>query len=63
MNPFLEIGAIVRNPAAPAWGLGQIQSIIGNRITVNFEHAGKVVINGSQIDLEIATGDDDLPGV
>ncbi len=52
MNEFLEPGGLVRHPQQPDWGIGQIQSIIGDRITVNFEHAGKVVINGSQIVLE-----------
>lgn len=53
MNEFLEPGAIVRNPAAPDWGRGQVQSVIGDRITVNFEHAGKVVIDGSRVSLEL----------
>jgi hypothetical protein len=39
----------VRHPGQPDWGLGQVQSVIGNRITVNFENAGKVVIDGSRI--------------
>ncbi|WP_424932010.1 DUF3553 domain-containing protein [Amaricoccus macauensis] len=51
MNEFLEPGNLVRHPDKPDWGLGQVQSVVGNRITVNFEHAGKVVINGSQINL------------
>ncbi|MEM9047608.1 MAG: DUF3553 domain-containing protein [Pseudomonadota bacterium] len=54
MNEFLEIGALVRNPHAPEWGIGQVQSIIGDRITVNFEHAGKVLIDGARITLEVA---------
>ena len=44
---FLEVGALVRHSTEPDWGLGQIQSIIGARITVNFEHAGKVVFLGT----------------
>ena len=51
MNEFLELGNLVRHPDMPDWGLGQVQSVIGNKITVNFEHAGKVVIDGSRIDL------------
>ena len=43
---------LVRNPARPDWGLGQVQSRIGTRITVNFEHAGKVVIDGARVPLE-----------
>jgi Protein of unknown function (DUF3553) len=51
MNEFLEPGALVRHPDMPDWGLGQVQSVIDGRITVNFEHAGKVVIEGSLIQL------------
>lgn len=49
MNEFLEPGMFVRHPDQGDWGLGQVQSVIGDRITVNFEHAGKVVIDGSRI--------------
>lgn len=38
-------GEIVRLPARPDWGEGQVQSAIGERITVNFEHAGKQTLN------------------
>ena len=34
------------------WGLGQIQSIINDKITVNFENVGKKVIKGNNIKLE-----------
>jgi hypothetical protein len=50
----LSPGDFVRHPGRPDWGLGQIQSMIGHRITVNFENAGKVVIDGSVIELEPA---------
>lgn len=53
-NAALSPGDFVHNPARPDWGLGQIQSIIGNRITVNFENAGKLVIDGSVVELEPA---------
>lgn len=43
----------VRHPARPDWGIGQVQSVIGHRITVNFEHAGKLLINGALVALEI----------
>ncbi|HBG98973.1 MAG TPA: DUF3553 domain-containing protein [Rhodobacteraceae bacterium] len=49
---FLEPGMWVRHPAAPDWGRGQVQSVIGSRVTVNFEHAGKVVIDNSRVALE-----------
>ncbi|SNT08327.1 DUF3553 domain-containing protein [Tropicimonas sediminicola] len=51
LNAFLEPGALVRHPGRPDWGLGQVQSRIGHRITVNFENAGKVVIDGRVIGL------------
>lgn len=38
-------GAWVRNPERPDWGLGQVQSAVGARVTVNFEDAGKVTLN------------------
>lgn len=52
LNGWLEPGMRVRHPGAPDWGTGQVQSVIGARITVNFEHAGKVVIDGSRIALD-----------
>ena len=42
----------VTNPKSPDWGIGQVQSIIQNRVTVNFENAGKKTVDGSVIDLE-----------
>ena len=44
-------GDFVRHPGRPDWGLGQIQSMIGHRITVNFENAGKLVIDGNVVEL------------
>lgn len=58
MNEFLEPGMLVVHPDRPDWGVGQVQSRIGAKITVNFEHAGKVVINGHQIALRQAAGTD-----
>ena len=37
----------------PDWGLGQVQSVIGERVTVNFENRGKVLINGARVTLEV----------
>ena len=51
LNAMLEPGMVVRHPGAPDWGLGQVQSVIGDRITVNFEHEGKVVIDGRTVEL------------
>ena len=47
-----EPGDFVINPNNRSWGIGQIQSIINNKITVNFENAGKKVINAKEIILE-----------
>ncbi len=47
-----EPGDYVRNPKNMSWGIGQIQSIIKEKITVNFENVGKKVINGNIITLE-----------
>ena len=53
MPSLIEPGMRVRHPDRPDWGEGQVQSVIGDRITVNFEHAGKLLINAALVDLEI----------
>lgn len=53
MPSFIEPGQFVRHPDRPDWGLGQVQSAIGERITVNFENAGKVLMNASVVQLLI----------
>ena len=50
---FLTPGMVVRHPARPEWGTGQVQSCIEDKITVMFQHAGKVVIDGKEIVLDI----------
>ena len=45
-------GMLVKNPERPEWGLGQVQSAIGPRVTVNFENAGKVAMNLAAAKLE-----------
>ena len=47
-----ETGDYVINPNKKNWGIGQIQSIIDNKVTVNFENVGKKVINNKLIVLE-----------
>ena len=47
-----EPGDKVINPTRKDWGIGQVQSIIGNKVTVNFENFGKRVINVENIRLE-----------
>ena len=51
---FLEYepGDFVINPKNKNWGTGQIQSIVKDKVTVNFENVGKKVINSKEIVLE-----------
>ncbi len=51
-------GMFVRHPGRPDWGLGQVQSVIGARVTVNFENAGKLLINSDVVSLTPDDGDD-----
>jgi len=52
---LLEPGQWVRHPGQPEWGEGQVQSVDGERVTVNFEHAGKLLINARVVPLEPVT--------
>lgn len=54
-------GALVINPSEPDWGTGQVQSAIGNKVTVNFENMGKMVLNTTVINLELIDLDDTTP--
>ena len=45
-------GDYVINPNQKDWGIGQVQSIIKNKVTVNFQNHGKQVINGEIVILE-----------
>ncbi|QPM89614.1 DUF3553 domain-containing protein [Pseudooceanicola algae] len=51
LNELLEPGMLVRHQSHFDWGVGQVQSNIRGRITVNFPEMGKVVIEGSQVAL------------
>lgn len=51
MTQGLLPGDFVNHPDRPDWGLGQVQSVAGDRVTVNFENAGKVTINVAVISL------------
>ncbi|WP_438956889.1 DUF3553 domain-containing protein [Cognatiyoonia sp.] len=53
INSLLTPGSLVRHPTEPDWGIGQVQSNVGGRITVNFPNQGKVVIVGRRISLEL----------
>jgi len=48
----LTPGIFVRNTAAPDWGDGQVQSAVGDKVTVNFENCGKIVVDTSIVPLE-----------
>ena len=52
-----EPGDYVTNPTKKEWGIGQVQSIIGNKVTVNFENYGKRVINIENVILEKITNE------
>ena len=59
MNTYFfdyEPGDRVKNPKALDWGIGQVQSIIKDKVTVNFENAGKKVINIKNIELKRING-------
>ena len=47
-----EPGDKVINQANKSWGIGQVQSIINDKVTVNFQNVGKKVINANNIELE-----------
>lgn len=51
MEHGLEPGDFVRHPSEPDWGLGQVQSVVGANVTVNFEDRGKVLINTAVVSL------------
>ena len=51
-NSFLEPGMLVRHPGQPDWGVGQVQSNIGGRVTVHFPEMGKVVIDSRRVLLD-----------
>ena len=53
----IEPGMRVKHPERPDWGDGQVQSVIGDRVTVNFAEAGKVLINAAVVDLAIIADD------
>lgn len=58
LNAILEPGMIVRHPTQADWGLGQVQSNIAGKVTVNFREMGKVVIDGRQVMLILVINED-----
>jgi len=57
LDPFIEPGALVRHPGQPDWGVGQVQTVVGPKVTVNFEDAGKQVIDTARVRLTWISGD------
>ena len=51
---YFSLGDFVIHPDRPDWGIGQVQSIVGMNVTVNFEHAGKQMINCNNVALDAA---------
>ena len=50
----LTPGTFVINPdKEKEWGIGQVQSSIDNKITINFENVGKKTINPKEVELKI----------
>lgn len=52
MATDLYPGLLVRHVDRPDWGVGQVQSVAGLRVTVNFENAGKMTLIGADLPLE-----------
>ena len=58
LNAVLTPGMLVRHPDQPDWGIGQVQSNIGGKVTVNFREEGKVVIDSFRIGLVLEFGEE-----
>lgn len=52
IEAFMEPGVLVRHPERPDWGIGQVQSVDGRRVTITFEEVGKQVIDISHVELD-----------
>ena len=55
-----EPGDKVTNPNNKDWGIGQVQTIINDKVTVNFENVGKKVVNSNLINLEKLSNKKDI---
>lgn len=51
LNAILTPGMLVRNPDRPEWGVGQVQSNVQGKLTVNFRDEGKMVIDSFRVGL------------
>ena len=50
-SDLIEPGMRVRHPSRPDWGIGQVQSRVGDKVTVNFPEVGKQTVDGSRVEL------------
>ena len=57
LNGILTPGMLVRHPQHPNWGVGQVQSNIHGKVTVNFRSEGKMVIDSFRVGLTPVFGD------
>lgn len=51
LNAILSPGMLVQHPDRPDWGMGQVQSNVNARVTVNFRDEGKIVIDSTRVAL------------
>ena len=56
-NSIYEPGVLVQLVSQLDWGIGQVQSVMGEKVTVNFEHRGKVVLNIDRVELILLDGE------
>ncbi|MEA1675826.1 DUF3553 domain-containing protein [Nitrospirillum sp. BR 11163] len=61
MTALLTPGTYVVHPGQPDWGLGQVQSAVGTRVTVNFPHAGKRMIDAGVVPLRVVEPEEWTP--
>lgn len=57
MHEDFSPGMLVRNLDQPEWGLGQVQSAVGTKVTANFEHMGKLTLNVAVVRLVVVDDD------
>jgi hypothetical protein len=56
-NSIYEPGILVQLVSQLDWGIGQVQSVLGEKVTVNFQHRGKVVLNIDRVELILLDGE------
>ena len=56
-NSIYVPGILVQLVSQLDWGIGQVQSVLGEKVTVNFEHRGKVVLNIDRVELILLDGE------